>query len=377
MQIFVCQSCKARVFFENYRCLTCNHELGYLPDPGTIAALEPVDDDTFAALGDSAATWRKCRNYGVEGACNWMVRSDDTHELCESCRLTRTRPDLSVAGNRTRWILLEAAKRRLVYSLRSLGLPRAGLEEDPSHGLAFDLIASTSDEPAITGHDHGIITINIAEADDEFREKQRVRLGERYRTLLGHFRHESGHHYWDLLIDGSRWHEPYRALFGDESIDYQQAMKQHYDAGGKSGWQDQHVSAYASMHPWEDWAETWAHYLHGRDTLEIAAQLNLTVKAPDGSTTRVTPAAARSFDEMITAWMPITFALNSLNRGMGLPDWYPFVLSPTVLAKLRFVHDVVVATASEAEAAPAAAAAQSQDLGQSQSQGSGQSQTAS
>ena len=356
MQTFLCQSCKAQVFFDNYRCLTCGHELGYLPVPGTIAALEPAGDRVFRTLGDNGATWRKCRNYGVEGVCNWMVRSDDAHELCESCRLTRTVPDLGVAGNRARWTLLEAAKRRLVYSLRSLGLPRAGLEEDPDHGLAFDLLATTSDEPAITGHDHGIITINIAEADDDFREKQRVRLGERYRTLLGHFRHESGHHYWDLLIDGSRWHEPYRALFGDERLDYQQAMKQHYDAGSKGGWQGQHVSAYASMHPWEDWAETWAHYLHGRDTLEIAAQLELSFTAPDGRTARMAPAAESSFDELIAAWMPLTFALNSLNRGMGLPDWYPFVLSPTVLAKLRFVHEVVVATSAAAGGAPAAGA---------------------
>ena len=353
MKSFHCQGCDAQVFFENYRCLACGHELGYLPDRHEIAALESAGAETWQALGDPQATWRKCRNYGSEGICNWLVRSDDPHALCESCRLTRTLPDLSVEGNRTRLVLLEAAKRRLLYTLQVLGLPRSGLEQDPRHGLAFDFLATTRDEPAITGHDHGIITINIAEADDAFREQQRVRLGERYRTLLGHFRHESGHHYWDLLVDGTPLIEPYRALFGDERADYQEAMKKHYGSGGKVGWQEEHVSVYASMHPWEDWAETWAHYLHVRDTIEIATQLALAVKGPDGGAiTAPPPTAAPDFDQLMATWTPLTFALNSLNRGMGLQDWYPFVLSPKVVQKLRFVHDVVLASAQGPTAAP-------------------------
>jgi hypothetical protein len=47
------------------------------------------------------------------------------------------------------------------------------------------------------------------------------------------------------------------------------------------------------------------------------------------------------FDRILQNWLPLTYALNELNRGMGLPDLYPFVLSAPAIEKLRFVHEVL------------------------------------
>ena len=223
-------------------------------------------------------------------------------------------------------------------------------------GLAFDFLKDAGEQKVWTGHSDGLITINIAEADDPFREKMRIQLGETYRTLLGHFRHEIGHYYWDRLIRDSRWLSRFRALFGDEQIDYEQAKQKHY-GGGPGDWQQRFVSQYASMHPWEDWAETWAHYLHMVDTLETARCYGLSIRpptteGPDGEallsprTAADASVAARrldlhSFDDLMAGWVPLTIALNSLSRSMGLPDTYPFILSTPAIEKLAFVHNVV------------------------------------
>jgi len=195
-------------------------------------------------------------------------------------------------------------------------------------------------------HNEGLITINIAEADDPFREKTRQELGEPYRTLLGHFRHEIGHYYWDRLIKNQRSIEPFRTLFGDETADYAEAQKQHYETGPPAEWAQRFVSAYASMHPWEDWAETFAHYLHIVDTLETARTYGLALKPRAASGAPLPDLTARrlhfdDFDDLISAWFPLTNALNSLNRSMGLADLYPFILSEPAIAKLRFVHDII------------------------------------
>jgi hypothetical protein len=197
-----------------------------------------------------------------------------------------------------------------------------------------------------TGHSDGLITINIAEADDPFREKLRKQLNEGYRTVLGHFRHEIGHYYWDRLVKESDWLPAFRNVFGDESYDYGEAVKRHYAQGSPNNWPDYYVSAYATMHPWEDWAETWAHYMHLVDTLETAQSYGLVLRAkPEGGPRAPTVSARQvdfeDFDELIAAWLPITVALNSLNRSMGVIDPYPFVLVDAVLDKLRFVHDLV------------------------------------
>ena len=229
-----------------------------------------------------------------------------------------------------------------------MSLPLANKFDDPERGLAYEFLAESVGAKVLTGHDDGVITINLAEADDAEREKRRLQLGEPYRTLLGHFRHEIGHYYWDRLILHSSAIERFRALFGDERMPYDQALQRHYGEGPPPDWQERYISAYAASHPWEDWAETWAHYLHMSDTLETAAEcgLSLEPKRVDGPALKpdASDGLGVSFDAMIENWFALTFVLNNLNRGLGLPDGYPFVLSPSVIEKLRFVHETVAST---------------------------------
>ncbi|HRQ48805.1 MAG TPA: putative zinc-binding metallopeptidase, partial [Rhodocyclaceae bacterium] len=270
---------------------------------------------------------------------------------CRSCRLNRTIPDLGVAGNKDLWQSLETEKRRLVFTLLRLGLPVVPRNRDAS-GLEFDFLADV--EPSfnersrvLTGHVRGLITVNVAEADPAQRERMRGRMAEPYRTILGHFRHESGHYYWDRLIRDGHWLDAWRNLFGDEQLDYAQALEHHYRYGPPLHWGQRFISAYASSHPWEDWAESWAHYLHIVDTLETAYQFGLRSRPRAGDSSA--PGVAHDFDPynlddfepLIEQWLPLTFALNSLNRSMGHAHAYPFVLAPAVIEKLTFVHRVV------------------------------------
>jgi hypothetical protein len=256
-------------------------------------------------------------------------------------------PDLNQQGHKEAWYRLEVAKRRLVYSLLGLGLPLENQVDNPTQGLAFEFLTDSGTfqaGPRLTGHLNGVIVINVAEADDAEREKRRHQMHEPYRTLLGHFRHESGHYYWDRLVKGCDRIHGFRNLFGDDRDDYAEALRRHYERI-PSDWQQRFVSAYASAHPWEDWAETWAHYLHMADALETAAACGLALRPhrPDEPSLKAEgPRSTRaSFDRMIDDWFPLTYVLNNLNRGLGLPDSYPFVLSAPVIEKLRFVHETI------------------------------------
>jgi hypothetical protein len=237
----------------------------------------------------------------------------------------------------------------LFYTLVRLGLlsPVAGAEPER---LVFEFREDQPGEKVLTGHADGLITINVAEADDDERAARRVALHEPYRTLLGHFRHEIGHYYWDVLIrDGGRIEE-YRQVFGDESIDYAESLQRHYERGGQvPGWQENYVSAYATSHSWEDWAETWTHYLHMVDLLETAAEYNTRIALPGDDTedleevTNPFECSNPDFDELVEQWVPITLLVNSLNRSLGQEDAYPFAISAGALNKLRYVHDVIQA----------------------------------
>jgi hypothetical protein len=313
-----------------------------------LGSLESATGDLWRSpvSGDRNRTYRRCSNYDLENICNWAVTSDDPNPLCLSCRLTKVIPDLSLSGNKEAWYRMEVAKRRLVYSLLSLDLPVEPKGSDSDRGLVFEFLADVPGSgPALTGHDNGVITINLAEADDAQREHRRSQLHEPYRTLLGHFRHEIGHYYWDRLIDGSDRLEAFRNLFGDERMDYSEALQRHYGNGARSDWQQSFVSAYASSHPWEDWAESWAHYLHMLDALETASACGLSLKprrADEPSMkTDVRGIPHGSFDRMIGDWFPLTYVLNNLNRSLGLADGYPFVLSAAAVDKLRFVHETM------------------------------------
>lgn len=354
MRTFHCDHCQHQLFFENFACVSCGARLAYLQDLQTLGSLDPAGDDTWTSPLPAARgkTYRLCANYAEHDVCNWALPSNDESALCRSCSLTRVIPDLSRPGNHEAWYKIEIAKRRLVYTLLGLGLPVRSKVEDPEHGLAYEFLADPDDPAApkpLTGHADGVITINLAEADDAERERRRLDLHEPYRTLLGHFRHEVGHYYWDVLIAGSPRLDAFRQTFGDEREDYAQALERHYQQGPPADWQQRFVSHYASAHAWEDWAETWAHYVHMVDTLETAASIGLSLRPrrADEPALETDPqrGLAATFERLVEDWFPLTFALNSLNRGLGLPDGYPFVLSDLQIAKLRFVHDTIAAAA--------------------------------
>ena len=268
-----------------------------------------------------------------------MLEAGDPGPMCRSCRLTRTRPSDADPAGLAAFAKAEGAKRWLLFGLFNLGLQ---VDDDRP---AFDLLSSRSG-PVVTGHDSGVITIDLAESDDARREQRRSELGEPYRTILGHFRHEIAHYYWPIMIERSAGLERWRSLFGDERLDYNEALARHYEIGPPD-WSARHVSAYAAAHPWEDWAETFAHYLHIRDTLQTAAAYGLVVAGPpaaDDSSLMAAPApdaGEGSFDGIVRDWLPLTYALNAINRSMGRDDLYPFTLAPTAIEKLAFVHDRV------------------------------------
>jgi len=334
------------VFFENHRCVKCDHPLGFLPDTLQMAALEQADGQNWRALGRDAnqanRTYRSCANGLQHQVCNWLVPANDDSALCIACRLNEIIPDLSDPNNIKRWFKLELAKRRCVYTWLKLGLPVGNHTAPP---LRFRFLQDRPNEPVKTGHDNGVITINLAEADDDEREHRRLNLHEPYRTLVGHLRHESGHYYWDRLIANSPRLPDFRKVFGDESADYGVALQKHYQNGPPANWAEHYVTAYASSHPWEDWAETWAHYLHILDTLESAASFGMGMKNPAAPIAAYFPIKydeKTGFDQLLAGWAPLTCALNAINRSMGLADLYPFVISAPVVEKLGFIHKVIL-----------------------------------
>lgn len=347
MRLYKCQNCGQVLHFENTFCVKCQATLGYLPEPNVLSALDPTEQERVFTAKAQAGTFRFCDNV-VNGACNWLVPAEGTQRFCLACRHNRTIPDLTDPVNGERWQKIEVAKRRAFYSFIRLGLPLANRGDDPEGGLAFDFLADApaAEHPVMTGHDNGLITLALIEADDAERVKRRSAMGEPYRTLLGHFRHESGHYFWDRLVrDGGRLEEC-RAVFGDDSRDYEAALQRHYNQGPPADWQESFVSTYATAHPWEDFAETWAHYLHIVDTLEMARSLGMEIAPRADQTGALStevafdPYRSRDIEALMDAWVPLTVAVNSLNRSMGIPDLYPFVLSPAVVAKLGFIQSL-------------------------------------
>ena len=306
--------------------MKCGSEVGF--DPQKLS---------MYPLPDTSVPGNKyfCKNRHDYGICNWFV-TEPGAAFCLSCSLNQTIPNLLQKNRRRWWKSLEHAKRRLIYTLIRLGLPIEGKDSNPE-GLAFRFIEDQRTNPRVfeehvmTGHFEGLITINITEADDVTREISRANAGEMYRTLLGHFRHESGHYYFEKMLHGQAKISDFRRLFGDERANYGQAIKTYYSKKYRATRIGHYISHYAQSHPYEDWAEVWAHYLHMIDTLETAGDYDLHC---GGET-------FDKFDETLAKWSELTMVLNSLNRSMGLEDAYPFVLSETTLKKLRFVHDLI------------------------------------
>ncbi|SFP88326.1 hypothetical protein SAMN03159489_02027 [Pseudomonas sp. NFPP07] len=354
--------CGQSLFFRNSQCLACSAALGYQPEQSRLSSLQPGPEaDTWRLDVDpQAGLFRRCANLDTPAACNWLLPAHGAATLCVACRLNRTIPDLGVPENPERWRMVEIAKRRLVAQLVSLGLPLIAKAEDEEAGLAFDFVGiDLQGRAPMTGHANGLITLDIKEADDAYREQVRVQMREPYRTLLGHFRHEVGHYYWDRLIAGSHWLEPCRALFGDERASYAEALDRHYQQGAPSDWSQTYVSAYATMHPWEDWAETWAHYLHMMDAVDTALGFGMSAREMDFDyqpfplDTLYDPQhpGGPAFLSFVNAWIELAGMLNELSRSMGQPDFYPFILPPAVIAKLHFIHLVIQQAGGKADAA--------------------------
>ncbi|MGT2478483.1 zinc-binding metallopeptidase family protein [Methylobacterium oryzae CBMB20] len=362
MKIFQCQACDQPVTFEATGCESCARQLGYLCKVHEVSALEPQGlsahplmggAQVFHAYADPGRRYRLCNN-AVSAACNWLVPEDSPDIHCTACRHNRVVPDLSQNWNLTRWRQIEAAKHRLFYSLLRLELPLA-TRAQYTDGLAFDFLVDPSESfsggtPVLTGHINGLITMNIAEADDVERERRRILFGEHYRTLLGHFRHEIGHYFWYLLVMNSPTLDAFRALFGDERLNYVQALQDHYARGAPADWDEslrlglRHRPSVGGLR--RDLRALPAHRRHGGDRLDLrAARAPAPAPRPAAPTViDFDPYNTLDLDRLIAAWLPLTYAINSLSHSMGQPALYPFKLTPTVIAKLAFVHERIYAS---------------------------------
>lgn len=350
MRLYDCDHCGQTIHFDNRSCVNCGHRLAFVPEHLAMHALvQDEGQETWHLVARPDYKVRHCANAAMD-ICNWTVSADDPHPFCPACRHNRLVPDASTEVGLSQWRRISQAQRHLFYSLLRWNLPHTNRDEDPQGGLVFDFLIDAVQPdgtvvPAMTGHEDGLIAIRAAEADDATREQVRVSMNEPYRTMLGHFRHETGHYVWDKLVrDGGRLDE-FRAIFGDETVDYGAALQRNYEQGPPPGWQDFYISTYASTHPWEDFAECFAHYLHIVDTLETARAYGMVIEprghAEMAAEVAFNPYAACDAEQLVSAWVPFSMALNSIHRSMGQPDLYPFVLSQAVMVKLEYIHRLI------------------------------------
>ncbi|WP_051946488.1 putative zinc-binding metallopeptidase [Verrucomicrobium sp. BvORR106] len=355
--------CGTIVFFENTACVGCGRLLGYVPETGRIHSFTQDASSGNYRSGDPALKqrhYRACEHRGGVLGCNWMIPTGEPVNQCQSCLLTRTYPDINIPGNDAKWAQAEAAKRRVASQLQRLGIPLVSQLLAPE-GVCFDFLQTPpGDAPVITGHENGVITLNVDEADAASRELVRQQLGEEFRTLAGHMRHELAHYYWDLLASDPAWLPAFRERFGDEQVDYGDSLTQYYGGGARLDWNQNCITPYASAHPWEDWAETFAHFLHLHEGVHVArtyglegGQLPFAIQKFDlkvlGS--RVPKREARLFLEDINAWVKLSLLTNEMSRALGHPNSYPFVLNGPVVEKLWFVRQSIPAIAGHLNAA--------------------------
>jgi hypothetical protein len=344
MKIFQCGHCDHSVFFENYTCENCGHLSGFRVEDRKMLTFEPQGE--FLMSDRENIKYKYCKNHEYQ-VCNWLVEFDEPHEYCNACQLNRTIPNLSDIENFDKWRSMEIAKHRLVYQLQKIGLslPSKLQNED---GLCFDFVAQLNNPSLMTGHANGVITILLREADSVLREQMRKQLSESYRTLIGHLRHEVGHYFWDRLIRTDKdVLSEFRAIFGNDELNYGDALQNYYKVGAPDNWEKSFISKYATSHPWEDWAETWAHYLHIMDMVETAYFFGLNVNPIDsrkGMNADVSfdPYTIKDFNIIVDTCIPLSFAVNSINRAMGVPDVYPFVITPIVVKKMKFIHQLLL-----------------------------------
>ncbi|MEN3941365.1 putative zinc-binding metallopeptidase [Prosthecobacter sp. SYSU 5D2] len=342
MQRFTCD-CGNILFFGSTHCLKCDRDVGYDPEAGKMLRLEP------------GGGMKRCENGSEHAVCNWLLSAGSPEKLCLACRMNRTIPDLKWGRNLMLWGRTEMAKRRLIYTLLQLGITLQSKAMNPKTGLSFDIVSTLSNPTVTTGHLNGVITVNLEEADDTYRQINRQQLGENSRTLLGHFRHESAHYLWQRFLSDLTWEDPlrmaFRERFGDEWQDYAIALGNHYQQGPPAGWETDYITGYAASHPWEDWAETWAHYLQITDGLETCESLGIQVQhmalplvilpVEAGFLPTILkhdPVANDAFLAWLQRWICLSSVLNEVSNSIGESELYPFVIPVKVAQKLRLAH---------------------------------------
>ena len=344
MKVFQCGNCDYPIFFENYECENCRHVSGYRDVDRQMLTFDPSKSTLLSDR--EKIEYKYCKNH-EHGVCNWLILKDSPEDFCRACQLNRTIPDLSDSTNFPKWKNLEVAKHRLIYQLQKIGLSLPS-KMTSAEGLCFDFIAKSKTSNIMTGHANGVITILLREADSVLREQAKQEMQERYRTLIGHLRHEVGHYFWEQLISNDEDAlRSFRNIFGNEETNYGDALQAYYKNGAPDNWRDSFISKYATSHPWEDWAETWAHYLHIMDMVETAHFFGIEVNNKEISAnmkiaSSFDPYTLKDFETIVQTCVPLSFAVNSINRAMGIPDVYPFVISPTVANKMKFIHQLLL-----------------------------------
>lgn len=344
MKVFQCGNCSYPLYFENNECENCGHLSGYRDTDRQMLTFDPESPSLISDR--EQLEFRYCKNM-LHGVCNWLVPKYSSEDFCTACQLNRIIPNLSDKKNFPKWKNLEVAKHRLVYQLQKIGLNLQSKMID-AEGLCFDFVKQKESLNVMTGHANGVITILLREADAVLREQAKQEMQERYRTLIGHLRHEVGHYFWEQLIAKNQdILLSFRAVFGNEEADYGNALKTYYANGAQDNWSKSYISKYATSHPWEDWAETWAHYLHIMDMVETAHFFGLEVNNTEISenmkiTSSFDPYTVKNFETIVETCIPLSFAVNSMNRAMGIPDVYPFVITPTVVKKMKFIHQLLL-----------------------------------
>ena len=353
VRAFACPVCNNFTQFEAARCRNCHAALGFHPPSKSML---PVADGVAQIDGQR---WVRCTQSETSG-CNWLAAEEQSpyeRGRCLADSLIRREPDASDTIAREKLVPTAVALRRLVYQLDDIGLPI-----DPfwrhDGGLAFDLLSSYSTGEKVTiGHAGGVITIDLVESLDAYRESLRVRLGEPYRTMLGHFRHEVGHYYQHVLVESGsgahRYLDDCRRLFGDERASYGDAISRHYKFGAPDGWHEAFISEYATMHPWEDFAECFAHYLHITDTIDTSREAGMVLRADlvrFSAPRDIAP--LESYDDvpierLLFDWRWISLFFNRVNTAMGKIPLYPFEIPEPVVTKLGFIHRVIRETARD------------------------------
>lgn len=341
MKTFQCGNCNFLLFFENHECENCGHLCGYLEDERVMLTFNSSSPTLISDRKNTAYKYCKNKEYEV---CNWVLDINDPEHYCKACKLNRTIPNLTDDENFDRWKNLEVAKHRLIYQLQKIGLV---LKSKSHHddGLAFDFIEKEENSAIMTGHANGIITILLREADAVHREYMKKKLREPYRTLIGHLRHESGHYFWEKLISNDKDNlKEFRTIFGNEELNYADALQTYYEKGPPLDWQKSFISKYATAHPWEDWAETWAHFLHVMDMVETAHFFGLNIKSGQLSNAveSFDPYTVKDFNTIVQTSIPLSFAVNGVNRSMGIPDAYPFMINQEIIKKMDYIHHLLL-----------------------------------